>query len=57
MGVLIPYNETIPTGGNSLTQNLNIHYQVCLLLLPAAPDTDMISSSLVIWLGCSHRPP
>lgn len=25
---LVPYNETIPTGGNSLTQDLNVHYDV-----------------------------
>ena len=25
---LIPYNDTIPTGGNSLIQDLNVHYQV-----------------------------
>ena len=26
--VQAPYNETIPTGGNSLIQDLNIHYNV-----------------------------
>lgn len=26
--VLVPYNETIATGGDSLTQNLNVHYEV-----------------------------
>ena len=25
---LIPDNETMPTGGNSLTQDLNVHYEV-----------------------------
>jgi len=25
---LVPYNESIPTGGNSLTENLNVHYDV-----------------------------
>lgn len=25
---LVPYNETIPTGGNSLTEDLNVHYDV-----------------------------
>ena len=24
----VPYNETMPTGGNSLVQDLNIHYEV-----------------------------
>lgn len=28
--ILVPHNETIPTGGNSLTQNLNVHYEVCI---------------------------
>ena len=27
----VPYNESIPTGGNSLTQDLNVHYDVRLL--------------------------
>ena len=26
----VPYNETIPTGGNSLIQDLNVHYEVPL---------------------------
>ena len=26
--VLVPYNESIPTGGDSLANNLNIHYEV-----------------------------
>ena len=26
----VPYNGTIPTGGNSLTQDLNVYYDVCL---------------------------
>lgn len=24
---LVPYNGTIPTGGNSLTEDLNVYYQ------------------------------
>lgn len=27
--ILIPYNASIPTGGNSLTDNLNLYYTVC----------------------------
>ena len=27
--VLQPYNGTVPTGGDSLTQNLNVYYEVC----------------------------
>lgn len=26
--VLIPYNESSLTGGDSLTKNLNVHYEV-----------------------------
>ena len=26
----VPYNGTIPTGGNSLTNDLNVYYDVCL---------------------------
>lgn len=26
--VYVPYNESIPTGGDSLTENLNVHYEV-----------------------------
>ena len=37
---MVPYNETIPTGGNSLIEDLNVHYEVWLLstALVAAPD-------------------
>lgn len=33
---LVPYNETIPTGGNSLIQDLNVHYEV--FVLPSVID-------------------
>ena len=36
---LIPYNETIMTGGNSLTQDLNVYYEVGSALLQAV-DSD-----------------
>ena len=26
----VPYNGTIPTGGNSLKNDLNVYYDVCL---------------------------
>ena len=26
--ILVPYNESIPTGGDSLTSDLNIYYTV-----------------------------
>lgn len=31
----IPFNETIPTGGDSLTHDLNVHYDVRLYLVPS----------------------
>ena len=37
---LVPYNETIPTGGNSLIQDLNVHYDVCLLSACCIAATD-----------------
>jgi hypothetical protein len=30
--IKVPYNGTGPTGGNSLTENLNIWYEVCYRL-------------------------
>lgn len=30
--ILVPYNASIPTGGNSLTDNLNLYYTVCARL-------------------------
>ena len=35
--VLIPYNGTTDTGGNSLEQDLNVFYNVCGLLLRLDP--------------------
>ena len=37
---LVPYNETIPTGGNSLIEDLNVHYEVCLLSTALVAATD-----------------
>lgn len=34
--VHVPYNETISTGGDSLHNNLNIHYEVCDRTFPGA---------------------
>ena len=40
---LIPYNETISTGGNSLVQDLNVHYQVCLFsACLMSPPSDVV---------------
>lgn len=30
----VPYNGTVPTGGNSLTDDLNVYYDVCFGNLP-----------------------
>ncbi len=56
--VLIPitYNASDPTGGNSLVENLNVHYEVCtstVSMLDSETDTDIFS--LVISHGCSPR--
>ena len=37
---LVPYNESIPTGGNSLTEDLNVHYEVWLLSSALVAATD-----------------
>ena len=37
---LVPYNETIPTGGNSLIEDLNVHYEVWLLSTALLVATD-----------------
>lgn len=34
--ILVPFNESLPTGGDSLTENLNIHYEVRCHPSPAA---------------------
>ena len=56
--VLVPYNETIPTGGDSLTQNLNIHYQVGISAIhDQFTQADLVASSLAISPGCWPRRP
>ena len=37
---LVPYNETIPTGGDSLIEDLNVHYEVWLLSTALLAATD-----------------
>lgn len=48
-----PYNGTVATGGNSLTQNLNIYYAVCYRIyigpVPAAFLT-CLQSGDIAWL-------
>jgi len=51
--VKVPYNGTIPTGGDSLTENLNIWYEVCRSPSAPADGTALTatSSRVVISLG------
>ena len=54
---LVPYNETIPTGGNSLIEDLNVHYEVWLLAIALVAATDSVDTLRpAISRGCS-RPP
>jgi len=59
--VPVPYNGTIATGGNSLVDNLNIYYEVCLPVLSLdqytiiGPSAHTFLSRLVTLPGCSHR--
>ena len=57
LSLTLPYNGTIPTGGDSLTQNLNVYYEVSILL-PSTIIThaDMPSSSPATSPGCSQPP-
>lgn len=54
----VPYNGTIPTGGDSLHQNLNVFYEVPTSRQPGDkdPETDLIHS-LAISRGSSPPPP
>ena len=53
----VPYNETIPTGGNSLIEDLNVHYEVWLLSTALVAATDWVENLRpAISRGCS-RPP
>ena len=50
--VLIPYNGTIPTGGDSLQENLNIYYEVITFQRHLQSIvTDKNVYSLGIWHG------
>jgi hypothetical protein len=44
--VLVPYNETIATGGDSLAGDLNIYYQVKLGILGSGGH---ILRALTVW--------
>ena len=51
---LIPYNGTIPTGGDSLTQNLNVFYEVRLPNPPLYPmgKVTMLTLVTAVWRHC-----
>lgn len=55
--VLVPvtYNGSTPTGGDSLVDNLNVHYQVGASTVGMLHNaTDNHFHSLAISRGCSH---
>lgn len=61
--VPMPYNGTIATGGDSLVEDLNVFYNVCLPVLSPnelerwSKQLTSFLSSLVILPGCSQRRP
>jgi len=61
--VLVPYDGTTATGGDSVANNLNVFYDVCLPVLSLnevgtmGPAAHMFLSSLVISPGFSQRRP
>jgi len=61
--VLMPYNGTTATGGDSLVEDLNVFYNVCwpfLSLIELERWSQQLTcflTSLVILPGCSHRRP
>ena len=51
----LPYNGTVPTGGDSLNQNLNVYYEVSTaIFLPSTilMQPDLVPSSPAISPGC-----
>lgn len=46
----VPYNGTIPTGGNSLTNDLNVYYDVCLT--PYSLTYSTLREALEFWVIC-----
>ena len=57
--VLVPidYNASMPTGGDSLQTNLNLHYEVCNSTVGVllAGEADLNCYSRVTSHGCSRR--
>ena len=47
--LLVPYNGTDPRGGDSLTSDLNIFYQVSLFGAPRVRDRIVLISSFAVW--------
>ncbi|KAF6221018.1 hypothetical protein HO133_002699 [Letharia lupina] len=55
---LVPYNESIPTGGNSLTQDLNVHYDagdIAWMLTSTALVLLMIPGVGFFYSGLARR--
>ena len=56
----VPYNETNPEGGNSLIQDLNVHYEVRTASIGLNGESIhllmILCYSRVIWHGCSCPP-
>ena len=50
--VHVPYNESVPTGGDSLTQNLNVHYEVSGDRAQpwGSPLTERFQSGDIAWM-------
>nr|AGM18797.1 high-affinity ammonium transporter [Peltigera malacea] len=56
--VLVPYNESSPTGGDSLTQNLNVHYEsgdIAWMLASTALVLLMIPGVGFFYSGLARR--
>ncbi|KAL8722425.1 MAG: hypothetical protein Q9225_001104 [Loekoesia sp. 1 TL-2023] len=56
--VLVPYNETVATGGDSLTQNLNVHYEsgdIAWMLASTALVLLMIPGVGFFYSGLARR--
>ena len=60
---LVPFNNTTPTGGNSLNEDLNVHYEVDIIQPPVYPgqsDQSTLTLSHTVRRhcldACSHRP-
>ena len=49
----LPYNGTVASGGDSLTQDLNVFYEVCDGIyrhICVCPNSDMPQSGDIAWM-------